>query len=100
MSDKNKLIFSKEWDYIYPEYEIYVEATQELRRIDRIMIKKPKDYPMGEILIVDYKTGGMNQSQIDEYVHLIEEQLRDIGEYENYNVKGEFMEIKLPEIKL
>lgn len=97
---KNKLIFSREWDYIYPEYEIYVEATQELRRIDRIMIKKPKDYPMGEILIVDYKTGGMNQSQIDEYVHLIEEQLRDIGEYENYNVKGEFMEIKLPEIKL
>ncbi|WP_426709862.1 UvrD-helicase domain-containing protein [Cetobacterium sp. SF1] len=97
---ENKLIFSRDWDYIYPEYEVYSEDLGELRRIDRIMIKKPQDDMMGKVLIIDYKTGGKDQSQINDYVHLIENQLRDIGEYENYNVKGEFMEIKLPEIKL
>lgn len=95
--ERNELLFSKDWDYIYPEYEIYSGTGEEkgLKRIDRIMVKEKTDKEMGKVLIVDYKTGGKNQEQINEYVKLIEEQLTKLGKINDYNIFGEFMEIDL-----
>lgn len=89
----NPIIFSEEWDYIYPEYEIYDEGK--LKRIDRIMIKKPTPTSDGKILVIDYKTGGINQAQLDEYIEIVENHLYSLGEIDNYKVSGEFLEIKL-----
>ncbi|MCQ8211116.1 UvrD-helicase domain-containing protein [Cetobacterium somerae] len=89
----NPIIFSEEWDFIYPEYEIYDEG--QLKRIDRIMIKKPTPSSNGKILVVDYKTGGINQAQLDEYIEIIKNHLSRLDEIENYNISGEFLEIKL-----
>ena len=89
----NPIIFSEEWDFIYPEYEIYDEG--QLKRIDRIMIKKPTISSNGRILVVDYKTGGINQAQLDEYIEIIKNHLSRLDEIENYNISGEFLEIKL-----
>lgn len=89
----NPIIFSEEWDYIYPEYEIYDEGK--LKRIDRIMIKKPTPTSDGKIFVIDYKTGGINQTQLDEYIKIVEKHLYNLGEIDNYKVSGEFLEIKL-----
>ncbi|WP_297596284.1 exodeoxyribonuclease V subunit beta [uncultured Cetobacterium sp.] len=89
---ENPIIFSEEWDYIHPEYEIYDDGR--LKRIDRIMIKKPTT-SIGEILVVDYKTGGINQNQLDEYIEIIQNHLYNLGELENYNITGKFLELKL-----
>lgn len=89
----NPIIFSEEWDYIYPEYEIYHEGK--LKRIDRIMIKKASENSKGKILVVDYKTGGINQAQLDEYIEIVESHLKSLNSEENYDVLGDFLEIKL-----
>ncbi|MGL5088950.1 MAG: UvrD-helicase domain-containing protein [Fusobacteriaceae bacterium] len=89
----NPIIFSREWDYVYPEYEIYHEG--QLKRIDRIMIKKQSENNKGKILVVDYKTGEVNQAQLDEYIEIVESHLKSLNEDENYDVLGEFLEIKL-----
>ncbi|MGL4788916.1 MAG: hypothetical protein ACRCWZ_04095, partial [Cetobacterium sp.] len=89
----NPIIFSEEWDYIYPEYEIYHDG--ELKRIDRIMIKKPTRSSEGRILVADYKTGGINQAQLDEYITIVKAHLNSLDVSEEYVVTGEFLEIKL-----
>ncbi|MGL5543750.1 MAG: UvrD-helicase domain-containing protein [Cetobacterium sp.] len=89
----NPIIFSEEWDYIYPEYEIYHDG--ELKRIDRIMIKKPTKSSEGRILVADYKTGGINQAQLDEYIVIVKSHLDSLDVLEDYVVSGEFLEIKL-----
>lgn len=95
--EKNQEIFSQDWDYIYPEYEIYsnISGNLGLKRIDRIMIKKNLGNERGKILIVDYKTGGKDEEQIAEYVQLIKNQLVELNEIQNYEIVGKFMEIKL-----
>lgn len=85
--EKNKDIFSKDWEYIYPEYEIYHNG--ELKRIDRLMIKDRL------IHIVDYKTGGINEEQLSEYTAIIKEHLKDLGKDKEYKVEKSFLEIKL-----
>ncbi|MDX8335618.1 UvrD-helicase domain-containing protein [Candidatus Cetobacterium colombiensis] len=90
---ENPIIFSEEWDFIYPEYEIYDEG--QLKRIDRIMIKKATQSTNGRILVVDYKTGGINQAQLDEYIEIVKNHLSKLDEIENYIVSGEFLEIRL-----
>lgn len=97
---ENEIIFDKRWDYIYPEYEIYYEEDKELKRIDRLMIKKATKTSKGRILIVDYKTGGIDQEQLDKYIYIVKdhiEKLKKDGYYinEEYDVKGAFLEIKL-----
>lgn len=91
--NENPIIFSEEWDYIYPEYEIYDEGK--LKRIDRIMIKKATSTSDGKILVIDYKTGGINQAQLDEYIEIVKNHLNSLDEIDNYKVSGEFLEIKL-----
>ncbi|MGL4688265.1 MAG: 3'-5' exonuclease, partial [Fusobacteriaceae bacterium] len=82
-------IFSKEWDYIYSEYEI--NLNKESKRIDRLMIKKAQENKKGRILIVDYKTGGRDDSQLEEYKKAIENHLNELGVKEDYVVETEFM---------
>lgn len=59
------------------------------------MIKKPTPTSDGKILVIDYKTGGINQAQLDEYIEIVENHLYNLGEIDNYKVSGEFLEIKL-----
>lgn len=87
----NSHIFSKEWDLVYSEYPIY--SDNQLNRLDRMMIKKPTEHSMGKILIVDYKTGSHEESQLERYKNAIEKQLEREGVYEKYNVFTEFLKI-------
>lgn len=91
--NKKKEIFSKEWDKIYPEYEIYTE--DETFRIDRLMIKEAREGEKGCVYIVDYKTGEINEEQLANYKAIIENLLERLGKENEYEVITEFIEYKL-----
>ena len=91
--NKKKEIFSKEWDKIYPEYEIYTE--DETFRIDRLMIKEAREGEKGYVYIVDYKTGEINEEQLANYKAIIENLLERLGKENEYEVITEFIEYKL-----
>lgn len=91
--NKKKEIFSKDWDKIYPEYEIYTE--DETFRIDRLMIKEAKEEEKGCIYIVDYKTGEINEEQLANYKTIIENLLERLGKENEYEVITEFIEYKI-----
>ena len=91
--NKKKGIFSKDWDKIYPEYEIYTE--DETFRIDRLMIKEAKEEEKGCIYIVDYKTGEINEEQLANYKAIIENLLERLGKENEYEVITEFIEYKI-----
>ncbi len=90
--NKKKEIFSKDWDKIYPEYEIYTE--DETFRIDRLMIKEAKEGEKGCVYIVDYKTGEINEEQLANYKTIIENLLERLGKENEYEVITEFIEYK------
>lgn len=91
--NKKKEIFSKDWDKIYPEYEIYTE--DETFRIDRLMIKEAKEGKKGCVYIVDYKTGEINEEQLANYKAIIENLLERLGKENEYEVITEFIEYKI-----
>lgn len=91
--NKKKEIFSKDWDKIYPEYEIYTE--DETFRIDRLMIKESKEGEKGCVYIVDYKTGEINEEQLANYKTIIENLLERLGKENEYEVITEFIEYKI-----
>ena len=91
--NKKKEIFSKDWDKIYPEYEIYTE--DETFRIDRLMIKEAREREKGCVYIVDYKTGEINEEQLANYKAIIENLLERLGKENEYEVITEFIEYKL-----
>ena len=91
--NKKKDIFSKDWDKIYPEYEIYTE--DETFRIDRLMIKEAKEGEKGCVYIVDYKTGEINEEQLANYKTIIENLLERLGKENEYEVITEFIEYKI-----
>ena len=91
--NKKKEIFSKDWDKIYPEYELYTE--DETFRIDRLMIKEAKEGEKGCVYIVDYKTGEINEEQLANYKTIIENLLERLGKENEYEVITEFIEYKL-----
>lgn len=91
--NKKKEIFSKDWDKIYPEYEIYTE--DETFRIDRLMIKEAKEEEKGCVYIVDYKTGEINEEQLANYKAIIENLLERLGKENEYEVITEFIEYKI-----
>lgn len=90
---KKKEIFSREWDKIYSEYEIYTE--DETFRIDRLMIKEAREGKKGCIYIVDYKTGEINEEQLANYKNIVENLLIKLGKENEYEVITEFIEYKL-----
>ena len=89
---KKKEIFSREWDKIYSEYEIYTE--DETFRIDRLMIKEGSKEKKGCIYIVDYKTGEINEEQLANYKNIVENILEKLGKENEYEIITEFIEYK------
>ena len=89
---ENSEIFSREWDYIYPEYSIYSDENSELYRIDRLMIKLPQEKEKGKILIADYKTGGFEESQLEKYYRAVKARIK---EPENYIIEKVYLKIDI-----
>ncbi|WP_336161374.1 UvrD-helicase domain-containing protein [Fusobacterium polymorphum] len=88
---KDKEIFSKKWDYIYSEYILYDYEEKKEYRIDRLMIKNNGD-GTGEIYIVDFKTGGKNESQLKTYKEVLK---KNFEELQNYSIKTKFLEFDI-----
>ncbi|WP_339002670.1 UvrD-helicase domain-containing protein [Fusobacterium polymorphum] len=88
---KDKEIFSKKWDYIYSEYVLYDYEEKKEYRIDRLMIKDNGD-GTGEIYIVDFKTGGKNESQLKTYKEVLK---KNFEELQNYNIRTKFLEFNI-----
>ena len=88
---KDKEIFSKKWDYIYSEYILYDYEEKKEYRIDRLMIKDNGD-GIGEIYIVDFKTGGKNESQLKTYKEVLK---KNFEELQNYSIKTKFLEFDI-----
>ena len=88
---KDKEIFSKKWDYIYSEYVLYDYEEKKEYRIDRLMIKDNGN-GTGEIYIVDFKTGGKNQNQLDTYRDVLK---KNFEELQNYGIKTKFLEFDI-----
>jgi len=88
---KDKEIFSKKWDHIYSEYVLYDYEEKKEYRIDRLMIKDNGN-GTGEIYIVDFKTGGKNQNQLDTYRDVLK---KNFEELQNYNIKTKFLEFDI-----
>ena len=91
--NKNRKIFSDEWDFIFPEYEVFTE--DKTFRIDRLMIKMPNEKTKGTVYIVDYKTGETDEEQIENYRHLIEKLLEERKMLDQFEIITEFIEFKL-----
>lgn len=87
--EKDPSIFSRKWDMIYTEYPILDAKTQKKYVIDRLMIRKGREGEKGQILIVDYKTGGSNEEQLRIYANLVREFLEE--EAENYRIQTQFL---------
>ena len=88
---KDKEIFSKKWDYIYSEYVLYDYEEKKEYRIDRLMIKDNGD-GTGEIYIVDFKTGGKNESQLKTYKEVLKKNFKEL---QNYNIRTKFLEFDI-----
>lgn len=88
---KDKEIFSKKWDYIYSEYVLYDYEEKKEYRIDRLMIKDNGD-GTGEIYIVDFKTGGKDESQLKTYKEVLK---KNFEELQNYNIRTKFLEFNI-----
>ena len=88
---KDKEIFSKKWDYIYSEYVLYDYEEKKEYRIDRLMLKDNGD-GTGEIYIVDFKTGGKNQNQLDTYRDVLK---KNFEELQRYNIRTKFLEFDI-----
>ena len=88
---KDKEIFSEKWDYIYSEYVLYDYEEKREYRIDRLMIKDNGN-GTGEIYIVDFKTGGKNQNQLDTYRDVLK---KNFEELQNYSIKTKFLEFDI-----
>ena len=88
---KDKEIFSKKWDYIYSEYVLYDYEEKKEYRIDRLMIKDNGN-GTGEIYIVDFKTGGKDESQLKTYKEVLK---KNFEELQNYNIRTKFLEFDI-----
>lgn len=95
---KCKEIFQTDWDYVYREYPVYLKVDGERKdyRIDRLMIKLPKENKKGIIYIADYKTGKYDEEQIRNYTLAVVERVKknsvNIDEFE---IKTEYIELDI-----
>lgn len=95
---KCKKIFQTDWDYVYREYPVYLKVDGERKdyRIDRLMIKLPKENEKGIIYIADYKTGKYDEEQIRNYTLAVAERVKknsvNIDEFE---IKTEYIELDI-----
>ncbi len=84
----NKEIFSPKWDKVFAEKTVYHKSKE--YRIDRMMVCSQSK----EVMIIDYKTGGIDdKDQVEEYIKIIAE-LPFVIE-NRYEVTGKFIKILL-----
>lgn len=85
--DNNPAIFDEKW-LIKSEYEIYEEQEGQRKayRIDRLMINTEEK----RVLIVDYKTGGKDDKQIEKYKEIMESILPS-----GYKIEGKYLFISM-----
>jgi len=84
---QNQGAFDKKWDKVFNELPIF-DKDKKLYRIDRLMINSRDK----EILIIDYKTGQIDDSwQIEKYVSLISE--LPVFKRDMYKVAGEYWQM-------
>jgi ATP-dependent exoDNAse (exonuclease V) beta subunit len=85
--DNNPDIFDEKW-LIKSEYEIYeeVEGQKKIYRIDRLMINTEEK----RVLIVDYKTGGKDDKQINKYKEIMRRNLP-----QDYKIEGKYLFISM-----
>ena len=88
---KDKEIFSKKWNHIYSEYVLYDYEEKKEYRIDRLMIKENGD-GTGEIYIVDFKTGGKDESQLKTYKDVLK---KNFEELQKYKIRTKFLEFDI-----
>lgn len=88
---KDKEIFSKKWNHIYSEYVLYDYEEKKEYRIDRLMIKDNRD-GTGEIYIVDFKTGGKDESQLKTYKDVLK---KNFEELQKYKIRTKFLEFDI-----
>ncbi|WP_338964094.1 UvrD-helicase domain-containing protein [Fusobacterium vincentii] len=88
---KDKEIFSKKWNHIYSEYVLYDYEEKKEYRIDRLMIKDNGD-GTGEIYIVDFKTGGKDESQLKTYKDVLK---KNFEELQKYKIRTKFLEFDI-----
>lgn len=91
-------IFDTSWDYVYREYPIYFKVKGESKnyRIDRLMIKLPKEDEKGIVYIADYKTGKHSEEQLENYKLAIIEKIKRSGmEIEKFNILTEYIELDM-----
>ena len=88
---KDKEIFSKKWNHIYSEYVLYDYEEKKEYRIDRLMIKDKGD-GIGEIYIVDFKTGGKDKSQLKTYKDILK---KNFEELQKYKIRTKFLEFDI-----
>ncbi|MCL1826466.1 MAG: hypothetical protein FWG20_00305, partial [Candidatus Cloacimonetes bacterium] len=76
--------FSHNWDLIFTEFPVF-DSWSNLFRIDRMMI----NIPQKKILIVDYKTGKINdQQQLNNYKKIISQYCQN--QNKDYQIEVEF----------
>lgn len=68
---ENFFLFSSKWDKIYVEYPILDPRTGSKYIIDRMMIEEAREGKRGKVFIVDYKTGGLREEQLQGYADIV-----------------------------
>lgn len=85
----NKDLFSQKWDKVFNEKTVFDNGKE--YRIDRMMINSKTK----EVMIIDYKTGGIsNKEQVNYYVEIIKK--LPFVKDNDYKVSGKFIEVKVP----
>jgi ATP-dependent exoDNAse (exonuclease V) beta subunit len=95
ISECKKIGIFSGWDNILSEHIMFDEEGKE-SRIDRIMVKFPKNEERGLIRIVDFKTGGHDEEQSERYVNLVKKELENLGKEnsaEKYDIEFKYVEV-------
>lgn len=87
---ENSCYFDRsKWDKVFNEYIVFDENDREFR-IDRMMV----DTKNREILIIDYKTGSIEDlNQLDRYERIVEG--LEVVKNDKYSINSEFIEINI-----
>lgn len=84
----NSDVFSEKWDKVFTEKTVFYNSQE--YRIDRMMVATKTK----EVMIIDYKTGGIDdKDQVQQYINIIKE-LAFVKE-RGYKVTGKFLTIEI-----
>jgi len=81
---ENVCIFTREWDSVYNEFEIFDSSGNEYR-IDRMLVNTSEK----KILLIDYKSGEYSEEQLENYVSIISN--TDFVRKEKYQIESKYI---------